>query len=266
MSQDRTTGLTLGGGGAKAFGSFAIVEELLGFGVSFDAVSGASAGAIIGAYFALFGEVESLRKELGSFGKIDWLKFADFTIGNRESLIKGQRYKEYLQEKFEDATFEDTKIPLFVAVTDLVTGKIDYMRKGKIVDALLASSAYPGVFPPFQKGNKVLVDGGVLDNLPYEVLFEHKIDRVVAVNLSVAGGDKSELNSSIAIVSRSLELMMDNAFHRIYEEDERLFVFDLEFKSRFMSLWNITDLSKSYDFGKKQFQKRKNELLEWYGG
>ena len=57
---------------------------------------------------------------------------------------------------------------------------------------------------------------------------------------------------------------MDNAFNRLYEEDERLFVFDLEFESRFMSMWNVANLSKSYDFGQKAFDERKESLLTWY--
>lgn len=261
----KSVGLTLGGGGIKAFASFAVVEGLMDSGVSFDSISGASAGAVIGAYLALFGEVESFRKELEGFTKGDWIRFADFAITNRQSLIKAERYKEYLEEKFGDATFQDLKVPLFVAATNLVSGKIEYIHKGRIVDALMASSAYPGVFPPVQRGNDVLVDGGVLDNLPYEILFKKGFDKVVAVNLSVAGGDNSELKTSMAIVSRSIELMMDNVFHRIYEEDERLFVFDLEFKGRFASLWNIVDISRNYVFGEKAFRKRKEELLEWYG-
>ncbi len=262
--KNKKIGLTLGGGATKAFATFAVLEELQKNNISIDLVSGASAGALVGAYFALFGEVESLRKELDGFSRRTWFNFADFAIGKTKSLINGRVYREYLERKFGDRTFKDTKIPLFVAVTDIISGKVEYLNKGRIVDALIASSAYPGIFPPFQKGNAVYVDGGVLDNLPCEILFKNGADKVIAVNLGVISNENHEYNNLIAVVARSLDLMMDSAFRRVYEENERLFVFDVKFKPGFASTWNITNLDKKFVVGRNEFEKRKEEFLKWY--
>lgn len=257
-------GLTLSGGATKAFATFAVIEELQKNNVPIDLVSGSSAGAIIGAHFALFGEVTSLRSELASFDKKKWLSFADFTLLRTKSLIEGKEYRKYLEKKFGNKTFKDTKVPLFVTATNIISGKVEYINTGKIVDALIASSAYPGVFPPFQKGNDIFVDGGVLNNLPYEILFKKGADKVIAVNLDVIAGNHTAFNTSAAIVARSIDLMIDNAFQRkVYDENKNFFVFDLKFKRGFASTWNIADLPKKYMIGKNKFKARKKDFLKW---
>ena len=260
---DKKIGLALGGGSTKAFATFAVVEGLLEEGIVIDAVSGTSAGAIIGAHYALFGEVKTLREELESFSKKDWFKFADFTFGRTKSMIKAKKYRKYLHDKFGDNTFDDTKVPLIVTASNIVSGKVEYITEGKIVDAIIASSAYPGIFPPFQRGEDLLVDGGVLNNLPYGILFKKKMDKVIGINLGIIGGDKGDYKTSISVLSRALDLMMDNAFRRIYTENDELFVFDVKFKRGFTSTWNVSNLAKKYDVGKTEFEVRKEDFLKW---
>lgn len=256
------TGLALGGGATKSLAVFALIDEIEKCEVSFDYISGTSAGAIIGAHYALFGEIQTLKEEILAFSPKEWLEFADISFRKTRSLIKGVAYRKYLEKKFKKVTFADIKTPLIVTATNLQTGLVEYLDKGLIVDALIASSAVPGVFPPHVIGENIYVDGGVLDNLPYEILFQQKMDRVIALNLGCIE-DKTEFQNSFHIVQRSLELMIDNAFKHANTEDENLFVFDVKFKKSFKSSWSVRDLNKKHEEGLTTFQNRETEFKAW---
>jgi len=262
-NKKQKTGLALSGGATMAMAIFPIIEELEKLNIPINYISGTSAGAIIGAHYSLYGETRSLAKELLNFSKKEWMAFVDLTLANTKSLIKAKKYKEYLFKKFGDKTFEDLNIPLVVVATNLETGKVEYITKGKIVDALIASSAYPGIFPPYKVNNKILVDGGVLDNFPYNILYKKKMDRVVGINLSKASDGKREFTNIFSVLQRSMDLMIDNSFKNIYSEDQKLFVFDVGFKKGLNSSWSMRDLDKKYEAGLKTFDKRKKEFAEW---
>lgn len=257
-------GLALSGGATKGCAHFSIIEQLEKEKIKISYVSGTSVGAIIGAYYALYGEIEGLKEDILNFSKKDWFDLADFSMTNTKSLIKAQKYKKYLKSKFGNKTFKDTKIKLVIAATNLKTGKIEYISQGKIVDAIMASSAFPGVFPPIKQGDKIYADGGILDNLPYEILFKRKMSKVIGVNLGVAQKhEKNNFNSIFSIIGRSMDLMIDNAFKKINYEDNTLFIFEPKFKKGFNSMWDISNLNNKYEVGLKEFKRRKKDFLEW---
>lgn len=259
-------GLALSGGATKGFAIFGIINNLEKINVKIDYISGTSVGAIIGAYYSIFGEIDSLKEDLLSFSKKDWSSFADFSIRNYNSIIKAQKYKKYLESKFEDKTFQDCKIPLIITATNLKTGKLEYFKEGKIIDAIMASSAYPGVFPPYRIGEEIYVDGGVLNNLPYEILFEKKMDKVIAINLGLAQKEKDKDYKTIfSVISRSIDLMISNAFKKINYENDKLFIIEPKFVRGFNSTWSVSNLKEKYDVGVREFNKRCEDLLKWIG-
>lgn len=256
-------GLALSGGASKGMAIFAIIEQLEKEKIKIDMISGTSVGAIIGAYFALYGEIDTLKNEILSFSKKNWFNLVDISIKFRKSLIKGEKIKKYLKSKFGDKTFKDAKIPLVIVATNLKTGEPEYIQEGKIVDALMASSAYPGVLPPYKISRNIYVDGGILDNLPYNILFEREMDKIISINLGILEKNKPKFNSMFSIITRSIDLMISNALKKINNGRENLFIFEPKFKKGFNSTWDISKLKQKYEVGVEEYNQRRNDFLEW---
>ena len=175
----RRLGLVLGGGGGKGgahLGVLAVLEEL---DVPIDLIVGTSVGAI-GVMYAAglhLAELEQFfrQTELRRIAAADPL---------RAGLI-GSRKREALTARLlGERTFADLPIPCAVVAVDLVTGREVVIDQGPLVPALLATSAIPGVFPPLVRGDELLVDGGLLNNLPVDVAELMGAQRIIAVQLT----------------------------------------------------------------------------------
>ncbi len=173
--------LALGGGGTKGFAHIGVIRQLEKEGFEIDAIAGTSAGGIVGALYAFGISVNEIIK-LSSR-----LKFTDIfqrSSDDAPSLLGlGGLYKE-LENTFGDSTFEDLKIKFAAVSVDTVSGTPIIMNEGKIVDAVKATTAVPGIFPAIKFGDLNLVDGGVLDPVPVSTARWLNPDLpVVAVNL-----------------------------------------------------------------------------------
>jgi NTE family protein len=102
----------------------------------------------------------------------------------RLGLFEGQKVQEYLTGHLGSITFDELKIPLALVAVDLETGEEVILRSGRVVDAVRATISLPGVFAPFRLDGHLLVDGGVLNNLPANVVREMGADIVIAVDVS----------------------------------------------------------------------------------
>lgn len=155
--------LALGGGGIKGFAHIGVIRQLEKKGYQIAALAGTSVGGIVGALYASGFSTEELER----FSKS--LKFPN--IFNRApddppSLIGLQGLFNLIKEKLGDKSFNDLKIPFFATSVDINTGKEVILDSGKLLPAIQATSAIPGVFPSINIGNLSLVDGGVLDPVP----------------------------------------------------------------------------------------------------
>ncbi len=176
-------GLCLGGGGARGLCHIAFLKVLDELKLKPCIVSGSSIGAIIGAFYCagLSGQdIEDLLHEIG-FRELS--KFLDFSILSRSSLIKGKGVERFLKEKLPAKQFSDLKIPLRIVATDFWREKLVVFEDGKLVPAIRASISIPAIFEPVIIDDAVLIDGGVFNNLPYDII--HKDCKfVVAIDVS----------------------------------------------------------------------------------
>ncbi|MBU42763.1 MAG: hypothetical protein CMN76_06060 [Spirochaetaceae bacterium] len=182
-------GLCLGGGGARAYAHAGILEILERDGLEFDGISGTSMGAVIGAAHAAgisAAEIQKLlRKSLPDSDAI--LDKGVPTV----SFFKGNRLNQVLMDVFGDLQFEDLQIPFYCNSTDLNSGQSLIFESGYISMALRASVSIPGVFPPVQMPPYTLVDGGILNNLPGNVLRERGFSRIAGINVTPLEDDRS---------------------------------------------------------------------------
>jgi lysophospholipid hydrolase len=156
--------LVLGGGGGRGFAHIGVLRALREFGVAVDIVGGASIGGIIGAAIA-----DGMNPdELVEWAKVHFARPLDYTIPV-VGLIKGRRIARSARETFDDRWIEDLLLTYFAVSTDLSASRIHVHRSGPLPLAIRATSAIPGVMPPVPFGNHLLVDGGVLNNLPLDI-------------------------------------------------------------------------------------------------
>jgi len=172
-------GVALGGGGMKGWAHLGVVSVLERHGLRPDVIAATSAGALIGVFWAAGYTLDEMRqlmreqKTASMFG----IRF------DGEGLFSQDGLRAYLSEHLGDTTFADLKVPLRVIATDLETGREVILRSGRVVDAILASSAMPGVFAPVDIGGRMLADGGLMNNVPVSALVHAGARHTLAVQL-----------------------------------------------------------------------------------
>ncbi len=178
----KTTGLALGGGGARGYAHIGVLKSLEEQHFPIDIVAGSSMGSLIGAAYCMTGsavETEKIiRKELAEYPSI-----FDFTIPIR-SFVRGKRIAKVAKNIFGDLTFSDMVIPFYVVCVDLITGNEVIINDGPVHLAVMASSAIPGIFRPVPWKDTYLVDGSVINKVPANVLHQYKADLVISVNVT----------------------------------------------------------------------------------
>lgn len=174
--QANLLGIALGGGGARGLchiGVWRVLEEL---GVRPDLVSGTSMGGLVGAFLAAGYSAQEVEKVSASVG---WLKLIDWGLSGR--LLSTKNYVAFLEEHLPP-TFEELQRPLVLTTTDVVDGQIHYLRTGDLHTAIRATTAYPGLVEPVPVGDAILVDGGILNQIPVDGALFLGARRVIAVN------------------------------------------------------------------------------------
>lgn len=207
IGTDKKIGLALSGGGVIGFAHIGILKELVENKIKIDAICGSSAGAIIGLLYSI-----------GGIAKIEsFLAYLDGAGVFRKKLVFPQDLFKTLRtalEKYLGATdFNECKIPFSCIASDLETGLMVELDKGNVIDAVMASSSYPGVFPPQVIDGKYLVDGGITKNLPVSVLKDKGMDFVIGSSLhNMKKLDKSNFGNilgvdTLKVMARSLDIM-----------------------------------------------------------
>ncbi len=181
MSASRQTiGLALGSGGFRGFAHIGVIQSLQQHKIPISSISGSSIGALVAAYYALHGEVDSLRdKILSSKGKL----FRLFDLGFRGGLVSGAKYEKFIEQLLGCHTFADTLIPLRIVATELSSGQPIIFSEGSLSMAVRASSSVPVVFEPVRRQQERFVDGALSDPVPVNTLKDLGEANVVAVNL-----------------------------------------------------------------------------------
>ena len=168
--------IALGGGGSRGHAHIGVLRRLEQEGFRVRAVAGTSAGGIIAALYAAGYTPDEMESR---FAKLDQSKFFGRTSKDGPGLLGLSGAHKVLDELLGERTFSDLQIPCAVAAVDIKTAHEVVLSKGRVVDAVLATIAVPGIFPPKEFDNHQLVDGGVLDPVPVSVA------RSLAPNLPV---------------------------------------------------------------------------------
>lgn len=175
-------GLALGGGAVLGFAHLGLLEALEEDGIRPDLLSGTSAGALVAALFA-FGTAPRRIQEL--LVPLTWRKVSDFSRTSL-GLLSNASIGRMLAEELGDVDIRDSPVPLAIIAADIHTGEAVFLRDGPLGDAVRASAAIPGLYAPVPIGGRLLVDGGIVENVPVRPLQEMGADVIVAATLGEA--------------------------------------------------------------------------------
>lgn len=200
-------GLALGGGGARGLAHIGVLKVLRKHGIEPDFVAGVSMGAFVGACYTLGSDLEKMEKEAVSFNKTKALKKMLDLNNPKRSLLKGDKVYKYIKDWVGDTTFADTKVPFRIIATDLASGEEVVLKQGPLAESIRASISVPGIFPPVKINNRYLVDGGVLNCTPVDVLEEMGADIIIGVDLIIKRKVEMEDPSIVATLVQSYEVM-----------------------------------------------------------
>jgi len=197
--------LVLGGGSAKGFAHVGVIRVLEQEKVPIHMIVGTSVGSLIGAIYA--SNPDSFQLEWAAF-KIDRSDILDFSIvSSKLGPVQGVRLETFVEQTAKVKKVEDTKIPFYPVATDLNTCETVTLEKGSLAKAVRASAAIPGIFVPVQFGNRILVDGGVTDNVACDIARMKGADVVIAVNLQ-RDVKETEIDSVIDVIAQSINILM----------------------------------------------------------
>ena len=207
--QRKKVGLVLGSGGVRGLAHIGVIKKLLEHNIPIDFIAGSSIGAWVGAHYALFQDVKKLEEYTLEKKKEKIISFLEPTL--KGGFVKGDKVEKLLDEWLEGASFKDTKIPLGIVATDLITGETVLFKEGKLSSAIRASISIPTLFTPVKYGKKFLVDGGISNPVPDDVVREMGADIIISVNLDnyIKNGDfvESKIKNLSDVAQRSLNIL-----------------------------------------------------------
>lgn len=160
-------GIALGGGLARGFVHIGVLKTLNKHGIYPSIVAGTSIGALVGGAY-LTGKLDELEDWALSLSRYKVFSYLDFKMRS-PGLIGGNKLDKILHEHFEDVDIETLPHPFIAIAADLVTGHEVWIRKGNLIEAMKASFALPGVFPPVRRNDRYLVDGAMVNPVPVSV-------------------------------------------------------------------------------------------------
>jgi NTE family protein len=181
-------GLALGSGGAKGFASIAYLEVLDQLRIDVSRIAGSSMGALIGALYAGGMPAVKIRDLATGIGLRDLPKIIDISGPRDSGIIKGHKIENWIAENLPVKRFEELRMPLRIVATDFWRKEQVVFETGELVPAIRASISIPGVFEPYALGDRLLVDGGVVNPVPFDLLE----DADFIVGIDVGGGSAPE--------------------------------------------------------------------------
>ena len=204
----RSLVVVLSGGGARGFAHIGALAELEADGIDVDRYGGCSMGSFIAAMAAAGWSARDIRDRCHE-ELVRHSPFNDYTLP-RVALIRSRKAARMFDRLFGEMTIEELVKPLFTVSADLLSSRLVVHRRGSLTEAVGASMSIPGLVPPLSRSGRLLVDGGVLNNLPIDAMADSEEGPIVAVDvvrrLEASAVDEPPLPSIMETLSRATVL------------------------------------------------------------
>lgn len=197
-------GIALGGGGARGIAHIGVLRALEENDIKVSYISGTSIGALVASYYAFGKSIDDIS-EIGE--ELNFTSVIGLSLQKR-GLFSTRSLEKMIIRDLGDVNIEDAKIPLAICATDISTGEQVILERGNLAKAVCASTAIPGIFIPVEIDNRILVDGGITENVPVSLL--DKMGAGFTVGVSLNGHQEySPPKDMIAIMSNAIDIAID---------------------------------------------------------
>lgn len=259
----KTLGLALGSGGSRGIAHIGFLQALEEENIKADFVTGCSMGAIVGACYCAGVPMEQLKERAMGL-RLSQIASLNLAPMKANGLFRLNKAHDLLTELIGEKTFDELDIPFCCVAVDLVAGQVVQLKEGTVVDCALASSSIPGAFTPARIGEKIFVDGGILERVPVEPLQQMGADVIVAVDVLGDLRIKKVSLNPVSVLLRCIDIMDTNGTKRRKEHSVGADLW-LEPELGAMDQYKIKELAfayeKGYEIGKANCQKIKS-LIE----
>lgn len=214
MGKKAKVGLSLSGGAMRGLAHIGVIEVLLENGIDIDMIAGTSMGSVIGGIYASGMNIGMMRKFSENITALESSRLYDLTIP-RMGMVRGKKIEELVATFIGKKNIEDLNIPYVAAACCVEDAKPVYFTQGKVIDAIRASISIPGVFEPvITKEGKTLVDGGVLERSPVNILREMGADYIICSDVNYRGGCNPTPKNMFSMLFTVYEMMEWQAMSR----------------------------------------------------
>ena len=245
------TGLVLSGGAARGVAHLGILEVIEEMGITIEAISGVSSGAIVGA---LYGNGIKPREILEIICKTKQLQLIRPAL-SKTGFFRIEVLEDILKKYLNHQTFESLNLKLYVAATRLKDGKTKYFQTGDLIRPVVASSCIPVLFKPYEIDEEFFVDGGIINNLPVEPLITN-CDRIIGLLCNPIDSIYQVTNMKSLLERTLLMAINTNTYSRRSQCDLLLEPPEL---GRFKAM-NLSKATEIYEIGYRYANSRKKDL------
>ena len=253
-------GFALGSGGSRGVAHIGFLRAMEEKGVRPDYIVGCSMGAVVGAAYASGFSVDKMEEAVKKLRLLDLVA----PTGKRGGLFDTKKVRKLLEKYIGDITFADLKIPFRCVAVDMITQRVIEFSEGSLLDAVIASSSIPSVFRPLEKDGMRLIDGGILERVPFMQVKDMGADVVVAVDVLGQRSTKEKCPTTLGVLLEAIDIA-DNARTRIRRhtyQDQIDFWIEPELGD--MSQYVVKNLGfaaeKGYEVGQKYAKEIKAKL------
>jgi len=251
-------GLILSGGGFRGVAHIGAIKALEENNIFPTHISGSSAGAVVGAFYAANYSPEEI---LAFFKTIPIFNLGRYAH-NKAGFIDTDKYYPDFKKYFPEDNFDALQKKLFITTVDLNHGEIKVFNKGELIKPLLASSAFPGLFSPVTIEDGLYADGGILDNFPVEPL-KLICNQIIGVYVDpISEVESMNLKHSLAILERAIKInFLSDSSKKFSECDLLIYPYHLNK----YGLFDKNNIDEIYEIGYKVTQEKiKENKLQFY--
>lgn len=232
-------GIALSGGSVLGLAHIGVLKVLEEYDIKIECCAGTSMGSIVGLLYSSGISTEKMREVIDAFNIKKIAKLNGIRIF-REGFFNTEKLTNFIYDNAKIKNIEQTKIPFWCNAVDLISGKEYVFKQGDCAEAIRASIAVPGIFNPITKDDMLLVDGGVLNNVPISLVKDMGADFVISVDVWPVYQKKDNLKNIIKIVISSFSALQIRHSKEIKKRELRTAGFSIDVPSK----KDETDFSK----------------------
>ncbi len=253
-------GFALGSGGSRGIAHIGFLRAMEEAKIKPDFITGCSMGSVVGAAYAAGFPIDKMEEAALRLRLLDLIA----PTGKRGGLFDTRKVRKLLEKYIGDITFEQLKIPFRCVAVDMISQQIVEFSEGKVLDAVIASSSIPSVFRPLEKDGMRLIDGGILERVPFLQVKDMGADVVVAVDVLGQRSTREKCPTTLGVLLEAIDIA-DNERTRVRREKYADKIdFWLEPELGDMSQYVVKKLDfaaeKGYEIGKAYAKEIKEKL------